>query len=495
MSTHEHGAQSGSKALGPTPLLSGAANQAKQLKSRFNSWERFCEAHPQARVAIAVQSGYSHEIKFFCHSIVFWEEFKDFFTERCAAAGSRSERSRLKGELGKAGIDFSKFLALAIDLWKAEGVISQLQADVMIKLATGTAFDTDGCAALTAVGARRKVAGMARPSSTVAPTRTTPATSHEADDEPGDFTSPLRQAAAGTAAAVEEAEQEASDSSELPITRRLSQKRSRQRLDDDSDDEPSTAAAVAASYPANKRARRTRNPTEKMAESLQQATQLSCSKRNCLTSSTSSSLVLLTGAVGTQLIWRGCTVIMGRPCVLHSHTGNLVFIAVISAVTATKLNTGPECYLNLLPGQVCDFVYVSSGMCGLFALIVALGAFISLRSSANSAAGFLPSIYGSLSLFTAFWWMVAAITFTKRGQQADDDGLEYGSARTTVIALLWIEAVLAFLSFALVVYDRVLFRRFRLTVSKTKSLLDLEDQAEFKKAYVHTQALGATPVV
>ena len=91
MSTHEHGAQSGSKALGPTPLLSGAANQAKQLKSRFNSWERFCEAHPQARVAIAVQSGYSHEIKFFCHSIVFWEEFKDFFTERCAAAGSRSE--------------------------------------------------------------------------------------------------------------------------------------------------------------------------------------------------------------------------------------------------------------------------------------------------------------------------------------------------------------------------------------------------------------------
>lgn len=42
---------------------------------------------------------------------------------------------------------------------------------------------------------------------------------------------------------------------------------------------------------------------------------------------------------------------------------------------------------------------------------------------------------------------------------------------------------------------RVLFRRFRLTVSKTKSLLDLEDQAEFKKAYVHTQALGATPVV
>ena len=144
MSTHEHGAQSGSKALGPTPLLSGAANQAKQLKSRFNSWERFCEAHPQARVAIAVQSGYSHEIKFFCHSIVFWEEFKDFFTERCAAAGSRSERSRLKGELGKAGIDFSKFLALAIDLWKAEGVISQLQADVMIKLATGTAFDTDG---------------------------------------------------------------------------------------------------------------------------------------------------------------------------------------------------------------------------------------------------------------------------------------------------------------------------------------------------------------
>ncbi|EFN52894.1 hypothetical protein CHLNCDRAFT_54215 [Chlorella variabilis] len=90
------------------------------------------------------RSGYSHEIKFFCHSIVFWEEFKDFFTERCAAAGSRSERSRLKGELGKAGIDFSKFLALAIDLWKAEGVISQLQADVMIKLATGTAFDTDG---------------------------------------------------------------------------------------------------------------------------------------------------------------------------------------------------------------------------------------------------------------------------------------------------------------------------------------------------------------
>ncbi|KAL4859013.1 hypothetical protein ACK3TF_000804 [Chlorella vulgaris] len=172
----------------------------------------------------------------------------------------------------------------------------------------------------------------------------------------------------------------------------------------------------------------------------------------------------------------------------------LVFIIVIASVTGTKLKqSNGDCYLNLLPGAVCDFVFVTSGMCGLFAVLVGVGTFITLRQ-ANTAGAFLPAIFGSLSFFTAFWWMVAAITFTKRAAQAEDDGLPEGSARTAVVALSWIESVLAFFAFLLVIHDRVKFRSWRLAQEKSRSLLDLEDRAAFKTEYASTQ-VGSTPIV
>lgn len=56
-------------------------------------------------------------------------------------------------------------------------------------------------------------------------------------------------------------------------------------------------------------------------------------------------------------------------------------------------------------------------MCGLFAVLVGVGTFITLQQ-ANTAGAFLPAIFGSLSFFTAFWWMVAAITFTSERFEA-----------------------------------------------------------------------------
>lgn len=42
---------------------------------------------------------------------------------------------------------------------------------------------------------------------------------------------------------------------------------------------------------------------------------------------------------------------------------------------------------------------------------------------------------------------------------------------------------------------RIKFRQWRYAQDRTRSMLDLEQQAEFKQAYVATQVLGATPVV
>jgi hypothetical protein len=57
-------------------------------------------------------------------------------------------------------------------------------------------------------------------------------------------------------------------------------------------------------------------------------------------------------------------------------------------------------------------------MCGLFALLLGVGVFLTLRQPDNTPGVFLPAIYGSLGLFTASWWLVAAITFTSERRQA-----------------------------------------------------------------------------
>ncbi|KAL4441013.1 hypothetical protein ABPG77_010444 [Micractinium sp. CCAP 211/92] len=169
----------------------------------------------------------------------------------------------------------------------------------------------------------------------------------------------------------------------------------------------------------------------------------------------------------------------------------IIFAVVIPAVTSTVLYPSEGCYLNLLPGQVCQFAYVTSGFSLLFSLLLAAGGYVTLK---QGVSGFLPPIYGSLGLFGSFWWMVAAITFTQRGKQASDDGLPEESARNGVIALSWLEFILFLAAGVAVIYDRILFRRYRIAKDKTRSVLDLEQQAEFKQQYVHTQALGATPV-
>lgn len=97
------------------------------------------------------------------------------------------------------------------------------------------------------------------------------------------------------------------------------------------------------------------------------------------------------------------------------------------------------------------FAYVTSGFSLLFSLLLSAGGYVTLK---QGASGFLPSIYGSLSLFGSFWWMVAAITFTQRGKQASDDGLPEESARNGVIALSWLEFILFLAAGVAVIYDR-----------------------------------------
>lgn len=170
----------------------------------------------------------------------------------------------------------------------------------------------------------------------------------------------------------------------------------------------------------------------------------------------------------------------------------IIFGITIPAVTSSVLNPGGNlCYLNLLKGSVCDFVYVTTGFGLFFSLLLLAPAIGTLRGGKDK---FLEAIFGSLSLFGAFWWMVLAITITIRGGQATDEGYPYTSARNGVIGLSWIEAVLFFFCFLAVVYDRIAFRRYRTKLDRSRSLLDLEQRAEFKQQYVATQALGSTPL-
>ncbi|PRW56331.1 hypothetical protein C2E21_5253 [Chlorella sorokiniana] len=170
----------------------------------------------------------------------------------------------------------------------------------------------------------------------------------------------------------------------------------------------------------------------------------------------------------------------------------IIFNITIPAVTSVQLNPGGGlCYLNLLKGSVCDFVYVTSGFGFLFSLVLLAPAISTLRGGQDR---FLEAIFGSLSLFGAFWWMVLAITITIRGGQATDAGYEGTTARNAVIGLSWIEAVLFFFSFLAVVYDRIAFRRYRAKMARSRSLLDLEQRTEFKQHYAATQVLGSTPL-
>lgn len=59
-----------------------------------------------------------------------------------------------------------------------------------------------------------------------------------------------------------------------------------------------------------------------------------------------------------------------------------------------------------------------------------------------------------MAAFAAFWWMAAAIAFTKRGAQATDAGLPATSARNAVIALSWLEFAAFVVAAVAVALDR-----------------------------------------
>lgn len=81
--------------------------------------------------------------------------------------------------------------------------------------------------------------------------------------------------------------------------------------------------------------------------------------------------------------------------------------ASLCSLNAPQFTTQPH------PPHPRSFAYVTAGLCGLFAVLLGVGVFVTLRQPAGTPGVFLPAIYGSLGLFTAFWWMVASITFTR----------------------------------------------------------------------------------
>lgn len=154
-------------------------------------------------------------------------------------------------------------------------------------------------------------------------------------------------------------------------------------------------------------------------------------------------------------------------------------------------------------------MYTTGGFSLFFSLLMVPHTVATLRGGAGS---FLQAIYGSLSIFAAFWWMVCAITITSeralplpacpgrtsraaeaparalrhasagstcacrtnttshflstllpsprshppavRGGQASDAGYQSGTARNAVIGLSWVQMVLFLAGFVAVVYDR-----------------------------------------
>lgn len=133
----------------------------------------------------------------------------------------------------------------------------------------------------------------------------------------------------------------------------------------------------------------------------------------------------------------------------------VVFAVVIPIVTSVQLSSGDACYLNV-SGNVCSFAYVTSGFSLLFSILLAAGAASTLRAARKApTTSFLPGEAGSVGAFAAFWWMAAAIAFTKRGAQATDAGLPATSARGAVIALSWIEFAAFVVATVAVALDRV----------------------------------------
>ena len=79
-------------------------------------------------------------------------------------------------------------------------------------------------------------------------------------------------------------------------------------------------------------------------------------------------------------------------------------------MTSTQLSeANGDCYLNLIPGRVCDFVYVTAGFSLFFSILLGLGVWSTLREGPRA---YLPNACAGVALFSSFWWMVAAITFT-----------------------------------------------------------------------------------
>lgn len=133
----------------------------------------------------------------------------------------------------------------------------------------------------------------------------------------------------------------------------------------------------------------------------------------------------------------------------------VVFAVVVPIVTSAQLSSGGSCYLNQ-SGNVCSFAYVTSGFSLFFSILLALGTASTLRAVRKApTTSFLPGEAGSVAAFAAFWWMAAAIAFTKRGAQATDAGLPATSARNAVIALSWLEFAAFVVAAVAVALDRM----------------------------------------
>ncbi|GAB4822845.1 hypothetical protein N2152v2_009891 [Parachlorella kessleri] len=163
---------------------------------------------------------------------------------------------------------------------------------------------------------------------------------------------------------------------------------------------------------------------------------------------------------------------------------------IIPAVTSTKLNPPGDCWLNLMPGSVCDFVYSTSGFSLLFSLLLAIPTLLfHLRATGKDASTPLIPAASHLALFGAFWWMVLAITITARGNQASDAGYPEESARGAVIAFSWIQMVL-FLAVGVI----VIFDRFQVWYARQKSKIPDDVSEESDEGYAYTRAHAHTPV-
>lgn len=102
-------------------------------------------------------------------------------------------------------------------------------------------------------------------------------------------------------------------------------------------------------------------------------------------------------------------------------------------------------------GSYRRFLAITGYFSLAFSVVTALGVAATLRAG---PAAHLPTAVGSLQAFGSLWWLAAAVTATKRGQQAAGAGEPEGSARDAVIGLSWVELALYLAGTAAVIYDR-----------------------------------------